>query len=222
MILLDFLFPPVCHLCGNEVAAGEYLCGFCASQLPRTLYHRNPDNPMAMRFAGKFPFRRATGHFFYSPNAPISTLMQDLKYRHFPSIGIMLGRMIGSELLSTGFFSDIDALVPVPMHFFKKARRGYNQTEKIALGISEITRIPVVPYLKAARSHRTQTALSHEQRRKNLRDVFRLRAAPPPSSHLLLIDDVCTTGTTLSAAALSILGQCPQQPISLLTVGVTF
>lgn len=222
MILIDFLFPPVCHLCGNEVPPGEYLCGYCLSQLPRTLYHRNPDNPMALRFAGKFPFGRATGHFFYAPKSPLATIVQDLKYRHFPSIGRMLGQVMARELTGTGFFSDIDALVPVPLHFFKKARRGYNQTELIAKGISEITGIRVENCLKASRPHRTQTSLSHEERTKNLNDVFRLSHSPHADAHLLIIDDVCTTGATLTAAARAILRTSPSQRISMLTAGITF
>jgi len=178
---------------------------------------------MEMRFAGLFPFVRATGHFFYSSGSELSTLMQDLKYRHFRGLGKHLGSVVAKELLSTGFLNDIDLLMPVPMHFFKKAKRGYNQTEEIGAGISEISGIPISSALKAKRPHLTQTALSLDQRRKNLSNVFDVKEGASLSArHILIIDDVCTTGTTLTAAAETILKASPTSRVSLLTLGVTF
>ena len=220
--LRDFIFPTSCHLCGNHIETGQILCGICQVALPRTLYHTNPNNPMAMRFAGKFPFDRATGHFFYSSGAPISELMQDLKYRRFPSVGPFLGRLIADELFPSAFLQDLDYILPIPMHVLKKARRGYNQTELIAAGVSESTGIPVRHFLKASRPHRTQTALTIEQRMENLRNIFTLAEIPRSGARILLIDDVCTTGSTLTSAALTLLHAQPSLRLSLLTVGVTY
>ncbi|MDE6682523.1 MAG: ComF family protein, partial [Muribaculaceae bacterium] len=113
MSLLDFIFPRVCHLCGATLSAQEKgcVCTPCLSLLPRTLYHRQGGNPMEMRFAGLFPFERATGHFFYSSGSEVSQLIQYLKYRHFRNLARFMGETVGRELLSTGFFSDIDAIV---------------------------------------------------------------------------------------------------------------
>lgn len=74
--ITDFIFPRRRHICGVTLAASpgtpapEYVCPRCLSELPRTLYHRRPNNPMEDRFAGIFPFERASGHFFYSPSRP--------------------------------------------------------------------------------------------------------------------------------------------------------
>ena len=223
--VIDYIFPRRCHLCGATLSSKEerYVCMPCLSKLPRTLYHRRPGNPMEMRFAGLFPFERASGHFFYSSGSELSNLMQDLKYRHFRGLGRLLGKVVAKELLTTGFLNDIDFLIPVPMHVMKKARRGYNQTEEIARGISEISGIPVNRSLRASRPHKTQTALTLDQRRKNLRNVFSVKQDPALTDrHLLIIDDVCTTGTTLTAAAEALLDSMPRTKISLLTIGVTF
>lgn len=172
---VDFIFPPGCHLCGAPLPSGkDYLCPVCVSRLPRTLYHRIPMNGMEQRFAGIFPFERATGHFFYSSKSDISLLMQDLKYRRFRGLARYLGELVAKELSMTPFFTDIDAIIPVPMHYIKKAKRGYNQTEEIAKGISNITGIPVNTNLKAIRPHRTQTSLTLNQRRTNTTGIFRL------------------------------------------------
>lgn len=222
--ILDFIYPPVCHLCGTRLAPHEkYICTGCIADLPRTLYHRKPDNQMERRFAGIFPFERAAGHFFYAKGSNLSMLMQDLKYRKFRGLARYLGEIVGMELYSTAFFSDIDYVVPVPMHFMKKARRGYNQTEEMAKGIFKATGIPFDQSLKAIKPHRTQTALTHAQRLKNTSGIFRLTDADKINHrHILLLDDVCTTGSTLISAAESILKEAPDTRISLLTIGVTF
>lgn len=205
--------------------AGEHhcLCAPCRARLPRTNYHRLPDNSMEMRFAGCFPFRRAAGHFFYSSGSDLSQLMQDLKYRRFRQLARYLGEMMGNELSSSDFLSGVDLIVPIPMHFLKKARRGYNQTEEIAKGLSKATGIEIAKALRARRPHRTQTALSLDDRRKNLNNVFALLpGCDLHGKHILLLDDVCTTGATLIEAGCTISNSSPCTEISILTIGVTF
>lgn len=222
--ILDFAFPRRCHVCGGNLAPHErFACSHCLASLPRTGYHRRRLNPMEERFAGHFPFVRATGHFFYTRESSLSILIQDMKYRRFPAIGEMLGGVVAAELYPSGFFDGIDCVVAVPMHYMKRIRRGYNQTDHIALGISRAAGVPVVRGLRAVRPHRTQTALTLEQRRDNTAGIFR---APDPSllegRGVLLVDDVCTTGATLSAAATEIMRAAPGCRLTLLSLGVTF
>lgn len=221
--IINVMFPAECHVCGTSLAPHErFVCAGCLSRLPRSGYHRRPLNPMEERFAGKFPFECATGHFFYSRDSALATLIQDMKYRGFPSIGELLGEVAASELISTGFFNSIDAIVPVPMHWLKRLRRGYNQTEQIAAGISRATSIPVIHALKAIRGHKTQTALSSEERLANISSSFiATRTDETEGKRLLIVDDVCTTGATLTAAANAILKSAPHT-LSLFSIGVTF
>ena len=150
--LLNFIFPQRCHVCDGALAPHEqFICQACLDRLPRSGYHRRKLNPMEERFAGIFPFEKATGHFLYARDSSISVLIQDMKYRNFPSIGNYLGRLVASELYATGFFNDVDVILPVPMHFIKKAKRGYNQAERIALGVGEGTGLPVAMNLKMTR-----------------------------------------------------------------------
>lgn len=178
---------------------------------------------MEMRFAGKFPFEKAASLLFYSSDSAVATLMHDLKYRNYRKLAQYMGEILGNELLSSGFFSDIDLIIPVPMHFLKKAKRGYNQTQEIASGLSKVVTIPVDRSLIAAKPHSSQTGKSREERLGNLKNVFKLKSADTiKNKHILLLDDVCTTGTTLSSAAEKILDESPSTRISLLTLGVTF
>lgn len=222
--LMSFLFPRVCHLCGLPLGPGEsYVCASCLSRLPRTRYHLRKDNAMEQRFMGLVPFERATGYFFYSRGSDLAKLMADLKYHRYRGLGFRLGSLVGSELLLTGFLSDIDLLVPVPMHFLKKAARGYNQVDELCRGLSHATGIEVCKALTAVRGHRTQTSLTLEQRRRNTAGIFRLaKPGCVHGRHILIVDDVCTTGSTLVSAAGAIADVAPDVKLSLLTVGVTF
>jgi len=222
--IVDFLFPRMCHICGRTLAATErYVCTGCLSRLPRTLYHRRKDNPMEQRFMGLFPFERATGHFFYSRGSELSILMHDLKYHRFRGLARYLGSVVASELLPSGFLTGIDCVIPIPMYFIKQARRGYNQVEEIAAGINSVTGITVVRNLHAVRSHRSQTSLTLDERVRNTEDLFKLVCPTDiDGKNVLLLDDVCTTGSTMCAAASEISRSAPAARISLLTVGVTF
>lgn len=221
--LLNFMFPRRCHICEVTLASHErFICSHCLSKLPRSGFHRRKLNPMEERFAGIFPFERATGHFLYSRDSSLSSLIQDMKYRRFPAIGDMLGEVAATELYTTGFFSDADLIVPVPMHRWKQLKRGYNQTHHIANGISKATGIPVSLSLKAVRPHKTQTALSREERLANTAGLFCVsKPEEIEGRHVLLTDDVCTTGSTLIASAEALLKAKPRA-LTLFTLGVTF
>lgn len=221
--LLNILFPPKCHVCDGQLATHErFACTRCLSKLPRSGFHRRKLNPMEERFAGIFPFRRGTGYFLYSRGSAVSTLIQDMKYRRFPSIGNMLGGIAATELMEEGFFTGVEVIVPVPMHRWKQMNRGYNQTHRIAAGISEATGIPVSLTLRAIRSHRTQTALSRDERLANTSGLFRVKDPDEiKGRHVLLIDDVCTTGSTLISAAEAIWQSDPSD-LTLFTLAVTF
>lgn len=223
--LADTVYVPVCHVCGVQLTEGErYVCRQCLDNLPRSGYHRHEMNPMEERFAGLFPFERATGHFLYSRGSEVAHLVHDMKYRGFKGLGEVLGARVGEELYGTGFFAGVDAIVPVPMHWFKRARRGYNQVDSIAAGLSAATGMPVVGALRAVKGHGTQTALGREARLANARGLFAVdkgALGAAGGSHLLLVDDVCTTGATLASAA-EALWKANPSALTILALGVAF
>lgn len=224
MGLIDFIYPRVCHLCGGNLTKDErYICTACLAKLPRTCYHLNHDNPVSRRFFAQFRFREATSVFFYSRDSAMAELMQDVKYRGFRGLGRYLGELAARELYPTGFFNDIEAIVPVPMHFMKRARRGYNQVDEIAAGISKLTGVPVIKCLSAVRSHRTQTSLTRDERLKNTAGIFYVRHPEKVTAgNFLILDDVCTTGATLISASQAMLEAFPDANISILTLASGF
>lgn len=210
--IVDLILPRVCHVCGTRLLRREeFICGDCAARLPSTGYERywvngaggvNSDlNPMERRFAGQLPLDRACAPFFYTRDSALASLIHDFKYRGFSRLATVMGHLGASALLASGLFEGVDILLPVPLHWTKRLRRGYCQTELIALGISEATGVPVGTHLKAARPHRTQTSLTAEQRLANTKGVFLV--ADPASLEgktVMLVDDICTTGATLLSA----------------------
>ncbi len=206
--LFDFFLPRRCHVCGAILNDSErYLCISCRSHLPRTLYHTLPLNPMEEKLAGGVPFERATAHFYYAHDSAVAQLVQDFKYRQFPGLARELGRVVGEELLPTGFFNDIHILEPIPLHLLKYGRRGYNQAEELAIGICEATGLQLGDHLRARRYHTTQTRLSAEEREKNVSGYFAVcHGEELENLGVAVIDDVCTTGSTLRNAGAALSG----------------
>jgi len=96
-----------------------------------------------------------------------------------------------------------DLLMPVPLHWSRRLKRGFNQAEIFAKEISRITGIPVDSRtLRRCRATSSQAGLSRRQRRENLRGVFVVSdSARVRGRSVAVIDDVMTTGTTVGACA---------------------
>jgi ComF family protein len=180
------------------------------------------DNPMARLFWGQFPVEKASAWFYYRPHSDPSKMIYDLKYHDRPDIGEDMGRLMANEMQLAHFFDDIDALLPVPLSRKRLRQRGYNQSEQLAVGISDITHLPVVTKaLRRKHFMKSQTQLSRHERQENVDDMFELRDGNLlEGRHVLLIDDICTTGATLTACA-DVLKSIPGIRLSVLTLGFT-
>ena len=222
--ILDFISPRLCVVCGHRLAPTERsLCGVCLFHLPRTDFHQKPlDNPMAQLFWGLAPIEKAAALFYYHPHSETAQLVYRLKYNNRPDIGEDMGRMMANELQATEFFSDIDVLLPVPLASKRLRQRGYNQSEQLAIGISDITHLPIVSKaLRRKHFQQSQTTLNRWQRQENVTDTFQLKEEHLlQGKHVLLIDDICTTGATLIACA-NVLKTIEGIRISVLTLGFT-
>ncbi len=101
--------------------------------------------------------------------------------------------------MQSAYFSDIDLILPVPLHPKRKAIRGYNQSEMIAQGLSQTLSIPMDTSSFVRKNEtQTQTKKDRFERWNNVKEVFAVENADALRfKHLLLVDDVITTGSTL-------------------------
>jgi ComF family protein len=118
-------------------------------------------------------------------------------------VGTELGKIYGSILKSSDFICDIDLIIPVPLHPDKQKKRGFNQSEIIADGISINTGIPVdTQTLCRKELNPTQTKRSRYERWANVEGIFSLENPDVViGKHILLVDDVITTGSTVESCA---------------------
>lgn len=112
----------------------------------------------------------------------------------------------------------IDYLVPVPIHWLRYARRGYNQAEVMARTVSkDLDGIPVKNLVTRVRATAFQSTLPAEFRSKNLDHAFKLATLSEDQKkifagkHLCIVDDLCTTGTTLIGVATALAALRPAE-----------
>ena len=207
--LLDLALPRTCLVCGKQLGAEEqHLCIWCASDVPLTYYWEQLHNPMADEFNAMLErlrepgetleYARAAALLFYHHENPYKRIPQELKYKRNLRAGRFFSARLGRYLASSPHFADVDVVIPVPLHWLRQWRRGYNQAAVIAAELArELGATLRTDVLRRARRTRSQTSLSAEDRLRNVSDVFSVRH-PVSARHLLIVDDTFTTGATLS------------------------
>jgi ComF family protein len=199
-----FFFPVYCPVCGNPLyLPGEVICLRCEQKMPATHYIQDIDNPVAQLFWGRIRLEGATSLFRFEKGSKYQNLLHLLKYQGQKNIGNFLGRMLGAEIKESPF-GKVDHIVPVPLHLKKEKKRGFNQCEVIAEGVSEVIEVPVNSSLLIRVSDTdTQTRKNRFERWENMEKVFRLQetAQELDSPSILLIDDIVTTGATIESCA---------------------
>ena len=138
---------------------------------------------------------------FLNSEARYRKLPYAIKYYGDTPLGYFFGRMLGERIAASPEFSDVDMIIPVPLYWSRKWKRGYNQAEVIARGIARSLPAEVRTDILSRRRHtKTQTRLSVEEKAANVKSAFRsVKKVPPDIRHILLVDDVFTTGATLNA-----------------------
>jgi ComF family protein len=204
---LALLFPVTCAVCKRSLFAFEdHLCRICEANLPVTSYHLIPSsNDLKTKIMGLAEVDRVMAYLKYTKRGVSQKLLHQLKYKNKPGLGKVLGRLYGKLLLERGYLDRWDGIIPVPLHSEKLRRRGYNQSECFAEGLSEVLSIPVLDAVRRNTNTTTQTSKSRLQRWENVSEVFDLVNVNFVSGkRILLVDDVMTTGATLAACARAI------------------
>lgn len=234
--LADLVLPRVCTVCGTRLLPSEHcVCTVCLSDVPYTHFESVSHNPMADRFnaaidqkAGR-RYEYAAALFYYTGADGYSLITRSLKYNGNLESGRFFGRLLGERIASSALFADATVIVPVPLHWTRRWKRGYNQAEVIAASVASASAsCGLALYvdgksLKRIRRTKTQTRLAVADKKANVCRAFavhRASAALRGASHVILLDDVFTTGSTLAAcyeALRSVLGE--KVRISVITLG---
>jgi ComF family protein len=167
----------------SESEAKSKICGVCLSHPPA--------------------YTRLYTPFLYRP--PIDRLLWQFKFHGNLAAGNVLGQLLASHIEQNNN-GMIDMLVPVPLHWQRQFRRGFNQAYLLARTLGQIMDIPVNNKLVKRRSNTpSQQGLNRKQRQKNLSNSFVINTTEVQSliksRTIALIDDVVTTGSTVEAMA---------------------
>lgn len=199
----QLLFPNVCMLCAKDYASSSRnpFCMPCTVNMPYTNHFKTKPNTATPKFRARIPCVDVACMLNFYSYSDVKLMLHRLKYEGRKDIGFQLGLMAGQRAKKSGFFNDIDLIVPVPLHSSKLLKRGYNQSLFIANGISERMGIPVRENVIIKHTNtKSQTKMNRVERVKNVRSSFELKDKEGiQGRHILIVDDVLTTGATLEA-----------------------
>lgn len=222
--MADLLFPRECVVCKRELLLHEkHLCTGCMAEMPFTYFWNFAGNQALMTFYGRVYIERAFSLIYYTHS--YKSLVHSLKYRSNVELGLWLGKLLGEKIAFSllPYNVKIDCIIPVPLHWRKKWKRGFNQSAVIAEGIRNGMTGAEKEYCRRGRNARnplglqiignivkrraytkTQTHKDRIDRWKNVERAFVLNERVADrydlnGKHLLVVDDVLTTGATIEA-----------------------
>ena len=222
----DLLLPRRCIVCDRKLLLHEeHICMHCVTDMPMTRFWAMDHNPMADRFnsviqnglektwdeedteqefllraGGNEKYAYACALFYYDSNGQYRHIPHQIKYMGNIPAGKFFGRMLGRRMAGENLWRDVDCVIPVPLHWKRKWKRGYNQAEVIAGEIALTLGTEIRPgILRRKRNTVTQTKLDVKGKAENVRGAFKAAATGKSFRHILLVDDIFTTGATLHA-----------------------
>lgn len=173
------LSPPRCAACDAALDRRSVFCARCAL----TLVDAEPAaDGVTVRFAYGGALADAIRRFKYGDRPDLAAPLAHVALRARPGA------------------SQLDLVVPIPLHDRRLAERGYNQAALLAAHVAAHLGVRHAPRALVRRAHlRPQVDCAREARMANVRGLFVVRR-PLVGASVLLVDDVCTTGATLADA----------------------
>jgi ComF family protein len=221
--VLDLAYPPLCLHCGERLAepgraAPPTLCGPCRTDCvpiarlacercgrPALSAHDAGPGPCEECRQSPPPFVVARSAFLYRESGPLRSVLLRLKHGADRTVVADLADAMLAPALDAAGRLHAPRLCPVPLHWLRRARRGYNQAELLARRLSQRTGLPLAQPLRRGRATHPQKG-GRARRQAAMQGVFGLRrGAAVQGLDFLIVDDVLTTGATAGACARALL-----------------
>jgi ComF family protein len=204
---MDLVYPPLCTSCGFQRPLDNHIfCLDCLSELPETGFHLHAENPFTAHFKGRIALTTGASFLYFSRGGGTQRLLHQIKYNNQPDLITTIGKWYGRQLLTSELWHGIDVIIPVPLHWKKQRKRGYNQSAVFAEGIADVMGISSLQKVLRRSTHdKSLTGMNRLKRVETIGTSFVL--ANPKlvrDKHVLLVDDVLTTGATLESCALAL------------------
>lgn len=207
-MLLWHLLPGICALCGAATRRAMDLCAACEADLPRNAGACSRCALPTPALGGECPAclvapppcSRTIAPFAYA--LPMTRLIHGLKRGN----GLLEARILAALIAPAALAEPLpDAIVPMPLTWRRRMRRGYNQAALLAAQLAKRVGVAVrYDALKRIRHTPPQQSLDAAARRRSLRGAF--QAAPAVTElSVALVDDVLTTGATTNEATQALL-----------------
>lgn len=207
----ETLMPARCAFCGaRAVGAERNICSGCHNDLP---WVEHACELCGQPLATPLPPGVACGACQQTPTALIATIaplryefpidagLKALKFKRKLYYGAAFGELLVE--VSPRLAADVDAVLPVPLHWRRKTFRGFNQAAELSRSLQRELSLPLLRGVVRRRSTVYQAGLTSRQRDRNLRDAFVVKRLPT-ARHVLIVDDVITTGATTRHLALAL------------------
>ena len=142
--------------------------------------------------------------------APIDGLMNKFKHERNLAAGRLLTGCLCQavmEAIMQGRITMPQLLIPVPLNSLRLRKRGFNQAQFIAKGLSHLLNVNVNTRLCKRKGYQVpQQSQTRWQRQSSLRGVFQVKKSEVNrgTNHIAIIDDVMTTGATTQALSQSL------------------
>ena len=207
----SLILPRTCLACGRVLLENEgCVCLACRYNMPLTNFAKHKNNPVKLLFENVLPIESASAMFWFVGGTEWQRIIHNFKYYGRWLFAQKMGEWLGEELQESGNFDGVDAIIPIPLHYRRRLRRGYNQSEQLALGVGR--KMGVKCDFRSVRRcsyNESQTSKSQTERWDNVEEIFEVRNPEKlRGKHVLLLDDVLTTGATMTSCAMAIIKAC--------------
>lgn len=201
--ILAFVYPNICVSCETERGLdNQVFCLNCQAKILETDHFENPQNELLFRLSGRVEVQHGAALYGFIKQGVIQKAIHQLKYRGRYDIAQKFGERLAEKMIDSQLMIEPDIIIPIPIHKSRRKKRGYNQSEEFAIGITKVLPAQIETACLIKNKQRvSQTSKGREDRFENVLSSFELKDRHKIEGKcVLLVDDVMTTGATIEAA----------------------